>query len=83
MAHTANFPMASLEEAFEKWLIMHGLWPPRFPYLNLCDYYVCVGHGKIQYRQSKFFARAERQYSKKNRQYFKIRAPSYIEKYFQ
>jgi hypothetical protein len=37
-AHTANFSVTALEEIFGKWLITHGLWPPRFPYLKLCVY---------------------------------------------
>lgn len=40
MAHTADFSMAVLEEVFGERLITCGLWPPRSPDLNPCDYYL-------------------------------------------
>jgi hypothetical protein len=40
MAHTADFSVAVLEEVFGERLITCGLWPPRSPDLNPCDYYL-------------------------------------------
>jgi len=40
MAHAVNFLLAALEEVFRKWLMPCRLWPPKFPDLNLCSYYL-------------------------------------------
>jgi len=40
MAYAVNFLLAVLEEVFRKRLMPHRLWPPEFPVLNLCSYYL-------------------------------------------
>lgn len=40
VAHAVNFLLAALEEIFRKWLMPCRLWPPKFPDLNLCSYYL-------------------------------------------
>lgn len=40
MAHAVNFLLAALEEVFRKQLMPRRLWPPKFPDLNLCSYYL-------------------------------------------
>jgi hypothetical protein len=40
MAQAQHFLLTTLEEVFRKWLISHRLWPPKFPDLNLCSYYL-------------------------------------------
>lgn len=40
MAHAVNFLLAALEEIFRKRLMPRRLWPPKFPDLNLCSYYL-------------------------------------------
>jgi hypothetical protein len=40
VAHTANYSIGVLNEMFSYRLISRRLWPPRSPYLNLCDFYL-------------------------------------------
>jgi hypothetical protein len=39
-AHTANNSMVALDEVFGERVISRGLWPPRSPDLNPCDFYL-------------------------------------------
>jgi hypothetical protein len=39
-AHTANNSMVALHEVFGERVISRGLWPPRSPDLNPCDFYL-------------------------------------------
>jgi len=38
----------SLEEVFDRWLIVHWVWLPRFQIL-ICVIFICRGHCKIQF----------------------------------
>jgi hypothetical protein len=38
-AHTYNFKMIAVEEAFCEWQIKQRIWPPIPPHFNLCNNY--------------------------------------------
>jgi hypothetical protein len=39
-AHTSQHSMEALREIFGERIISWGLWPPRFPDLSVCDFYL-------------------------------------------
>jgi hypothetical protein len=39
-AHTANHSMNEINQVFGDCVVSRGLWPPRSPDLNLCDFYL-------------------------------------------
>jgi hypothetical protein len=43
--HTARNSMSALQEVFNDSIISTGLWPPRSPNLNVCDFYLWGGGG--------------------------------------
>lgn len=74
-----NFSMTALQGLFGKWLVTCGLWPPRLTDLNLCRYYLS-GHWKMALMEKPtFFARCEREYSKRTCSYLKVRVSVFVE----
>ena len=74
-----NFSMTALQGLFGKLLVTCGLWPPRLTDLSLYSYYLS-GHWKMTLmKKPTFFARCEREHSKRTWSYLKVRASVFVE----